>query len=90
MKLHKRNVHPLALLVKKAKPHLFMAQGCWLRLFEDFAQLGTWLGETFRVHAIPSAGVLQGGYSSDLPVLNETFLTAWSTAHASCLAPVPY
>ncbi|MEI6051165.1 MAG: histone deacetylase [Opitutaceae bacterium] len=57
---------------------------------EDFAQLGTWLGETFRVHAIPSAGVLEGGYSFDLPVLIETFLAAWSTAHASSLAPVPY
>lgn len=45
---------------------------------EDFAQLGTWLREIFQNHAIPAAGVLEGGYSSDLPVLIEAFLVAWS------------
>ncbi|MEI8089140.1 MAG: histone deacetylase [Opitutaceae bacterium] len=45
---------------------------------EDFAQLGVWLRELFQNHAIPAAGVLEGGYSSDLPVLIEAFLVAWS------------
>ena len=45
---------------------------------EDFAQLGTWLREIFQNHAIPAAGVLEGGYSSDLPVLIEAFLVEWS------------
>ena len=45
---------------------------------EDFAQLGGWLRETFQSHGIPAAGVLEGGYSSDLPILIEAFLAAWS------------
>lgn len=46
---------------------------------EDFATLGTWLAETYTHHAIPSATLLEGGYSPDLPILIEAFLTAWST-----------
>ena len=45
---------------------------------EDFATLGTWLAETRAHHAIPSAAILEGGYSSDLPQLIDSFLTAWS------------
>ena len=40
---------------------------------EDFATLGRWLQETRR----PAAAVLEGGYSEDLPLLVEAFLSAW-------------
>jgi acetoin utilization deacetylase AcuC-like enzyme len=40
----------------------------------DFAPLGTWLRDT----GIPSAAVLEGGYSPDLPVLVEAFLQSWA------------
>jgi acetoin utilization deacetylase AcuC-like enzyme len=41
---------------------------------EDFAQLGRWLLET----ECPAAAILEGGYSHDLPMLVEAFLTAWA------------
>lgn len=41
---------------------------------EDFATLGTWLRATGR----PAAAVLEGGYSEDLPLLVDAFLTAWN------------
>lgn len=40
---------------------------------EDFATLGGWLKAT----EIPVAAVLEGGYSSDLPLLIDGFLSAW-------------
>jgi len=40
---------------------------------DDFATLGRWLREAAR----PSAGVLEGGYSEDLPLLIDAFLSAW-------------
>jgi acetoin utilization deacetylase AcuC-like enzyme len=40
---------------------------------EDFAALGRWLHEC----AAPVAAVLEGGYSPDLPVLVDGFLSAW-------------
>lgn len=40
---------------------------------EDFAQLGEWL----RVAGIPAAAILEGGYSDDLPLLVDAFLSAW-------------
>jgi acetoin utilization deacetylase AcuC-like enzyme len=46
---------------------------------EDFATLGTWLGETGR----PAAAVLEGGYHEDLPLLIEAFLLAWDKAAQS-------
>jgi acetoin utilization deacetylase AcuC-like enzyme len=39
----------------------------------DFAELGRWLGHA----GLPAAGVLEGGYSSDLPQLIDDFLSAW-------------
>ena len=45
---------------------------------EDFGLLGTWLAETRTRHGIPAAAALEGGYSSDLPLLIDAFLTAWS------------
>jgi len=39
----------------------------------DFATLGRWLRETDR----PAAAILEGGYSADLPVLIDAFLSAW-------------
>jgi acetoin utilization deacetylase AcuC-like enzyme len=40
---------------------------------EDFATLGRWLRET----GLPAAAILEGGYSDDLPLLIDAFLTAW-------------
>jgi acetoin utilization deacetylase AcuC-like enzyme len=41
---------------------------------EDFAELGRWI----RQSGLPAAGVLEGGYSDDLPQLLEAFLAAWN------------
>jgi len=47
---------------------------------DDFATLGDWLA-TARTSPgappIPAAAILEGGYSDDLPLLVEAFLTAW-------------
>jgi acetoin utilization deacetylase AcuC-like enzyme len=40
---------------------------------DDFATLGRWLRETGR----PAAALLEGGYSEDLPLLIDAFLSAW-------------
>lgn len=40
---------------------------------EDFETLGEWLGRS----PCPVAGVLEGGYSEDLPLLLTAFLQAW-------------
>jgi len=40
---------------------------------EDFATFGKWLNEI----SVPSAVILEGGYSNDLPELIDAFLTAW-------------
>ena len=42
---------------------------------EDFAKFGDWL----RKIGIPTAAVLEGGYSGELPELIDAFLTAWSS-----------
>jgi acetoin utilization deacetylase AcuC-like enzyme len=42
----------------------------------DFAEMGGWL----RQGGLPTAAVLEGGYSDDLPQLIEAFLAAWSQA----------
>ncbi len=42
---------------------------------EDFAKFGGWL----RKIGIPTAAVLEGGYSGELPELIDAFLTAWSS-----------
>lgn len=39
----------------------------------DFAELGRWLCQA----TLPAAGVLEGGYSDDLPLLIDDFLSAW-------------
>ncbi len=47
---------------------------------EDFATLGRWLAEArlpASPAAIPTAALLEGGYSDDLPLLVEAFLRAW-------------
>jgi acetoin utilization deacetylase AcuC-like enzyme len=41
---------------------------------EDFATLGRWLRES----TLPTAAILEGGYSPDLPQLIDVFLTAWN------------
>lgn len=40
---------------------------------DDFAELGKWLHESRR----PAAALLEGGYSPDLPLLIDAFLSAW-------------
>ena len=40
---------------------------------DDFATLGRWLRES----ALPAAAILEGGYSPDLPLLIDAFLSAW-------------
>jgi acetoin utilization deacetylase AcuC-like enzyme len=41
---------------------------------EDFATFGKWLRQT----GVRSAGILEGGYSDDLPELIDAFLTRWA------------
>jgi acetoin utilization deacetylase AcuC-like enzyme len=41
---------------------------------EDFAALGHWLHQA----DFPVAGVLEGGYSAELPQLLDAFLSAWA------------
>ena len=41
---------------------------------EDFATFGTWMREL----DIPTAAILEGGYSDDLPELIDAFLTGWA------------
>jgi acetoin utilization deacetylase AcuC-like enzyme len=42
---------------------------------DDFAKFGEWLGTL----DIPTAAVLEGGYSDQLPELIDAFLTVWSS-----------
>jgi acetoin utilization deacetylase AcuC-like enzyme len=42
---------------------------------EDFATLGRWLAEL----KIPTAAILEGGYSNDLPELIDAFLSDWES-----------
>ena len=42
---------------------------------EDFGTLGRWLAEI----KVPTACILEGGYSDDLPELINTFLTNWES-----------
>jgi acetoin utilization deacetylase AcuC-like enzyme len=39
----------------------------------DFETLGRWLGEL----KLPAAAILEGGYSGDLALLIDAFLSAW-------------
>ena len=41
---------------------------------DDFATFGKWLNEI----SVPTAAILEGGYSDDLPELIDAFLTAWN------------
>jgi len=45
----------------------------------DFAALGLWLRQAGR----PAAAILEGGYSADLPVLIDGFLSAWENPNPS-------
>jgi acetoin utilization deacetylase AcuC-like enzyme len=40
---------------------------------DDFAELGRWLRQSGR----PTATILEGGYSPDLPLLIDAFLSVW-------------
>jgi len=44
----------------------------------DFAELGRWLGSA----GFPAAAILEGGYSPDLPLLIDAFLSAWEKTTA--------
>ena len=39
----------------------------------DFRTLGAWLADA----NVPAAAILEGGYSPDLPLLIDGFLSAW-------------
>jgi acetoin utilization deacetylase AcuC-like enzyme len=39
----------------------------------DYAEMGRWLNQC----TLPVAAILEGGYSSDLPLLIDDFLSAW-------------
>jgi acetoin utilization deacetylase AcuC-like enzyme len=43
---------------------------------DDFATFGKWLADA----KIPSAAILEGGYSADLPELIDAFLSSWDSA----------
>jgi acetoin utilization deacetylase AcuC-like enzyme len=43
---------------------------------DDFATLGRWTAETRR----PTAAILEGGYSDQLPSLVDVYLTSWENA----------
>ncbi len=43
---------------------------------DDFATLGRWVGTTGH----PTAAILEGGYSDQLPLLVDAFLCAWENA----------
>lgn len=45
---------------------------------DDFAALGRWLAEIRTDSGIPTAAILEGGYSDDLPLLIDAFLSAWN------------
>ena len=40
---------------------------------DDFGTFGKWLAEI----EVPSAAILEGGYSDDLAMLMDAFLSAW-------------
>ncbi len=44
-------------------------------LAEDFAELGCWLNSV----SVPTACILEGGYSGDLPMLVRKFLEGWGS-----------
>jgi acetoin utilization deacetylase AcuC-like enzyme len=41
----------------------------------DFGSLGRWVRES----GLPTAALLEGGYSADLPLLVDAFLSAWAS-----------
>ena len=45
----------------------------------DFGSLGRWVRES----GLPTAAVLEGGYSADLPLLVDAFLSAWEALPAA-------
>ena len=49
---------------------------CSLSLeIEDYRSCGEWMAQS----AIPSAAILEGGYSDDLPLLIDAFLSGWDS-----------
>ena len=49
---------------------------CSLSLdIEDYRSCGEWMSQS----AIPSAAILEGGYSDDLPLLIDAFLSGWDS-----------
>ena len=50
---------------------------------DDFATFGEWLAGI----DIPTAAMLEGGYSDDLPELIDAFLTAWTRSGSVARSP---
>jgi acetoin utilization deacetylase AcuC-like enzyme len=42
---------------------------------DDFATFGKWLAQI----KTPTAAILEGGYSNELPILIDAFLSAWNS-----------
>ena len=49
---------------------------------EDFARFGEWLGQIDA----PTAAILEGGYSEELPELIDAFLSAWQSSDTKTAA----
>jgi acetoin utilization deacetylase AcuC-like enzyme len=52
---------------------------------DDFATFGKWLAQI----KIPTAAFLEGGYSNELPILIDAFLSAWDSATNGRQTSVP-
>jgi acetoin utilization deacetylase AcuC-like enzyme len=52
---------------------------------DDFATFGKWLAQI----KIPTAAILEGGYSAELPILIDAFLSAWDSPWNGRQASVP-
>lgn len=52
---------------------------------DDFATFGKWLAQI----KIPTAAILEGGYSNELPILIDAFLSAWDSAMNGRQTSVP-
>ena len=51
---------------------------------DDFATFGEWLAAV----DVPTAAILEGGYSDDLPELIDAFLTSWNDTGSAARSPV--
>ena len=68
--------HPQLILVSAGFDGYVRDPLCSLSLeIEDYRSCGEWMAQS----AIPSAAILEGGYSDDLPLLIDAFLSGWDS-----------